>query len=269
MTFSTTQIRQLARSAQPIGTTELDHAINEANRVFGYDAWDREIVSTECIWRNKLERGFHAAYTAKIRVTVRAGDDLVAREGHGGGEARALTPGRAHATALISAEADAMQRVLATFGRRFAFQESMKRRATKNEQVAPVTGKLSDRNDTSPTAQALNGETPSTPESNGIDKAALPLAEPRRRRSEDHLRHVRQQPCLVCGRIPSQAHHLRFAQPKALGRKVSDEFTVPLCSAHHDQLHHVGDEKGWWEDHGIDPIAIATDLWAETGPPKS
>ena len=51
-----------------------------------------------------------------------------------------------------------------------------------------------------------------------IDKSVLALAEPRRVRDKEHLRNVAAQPCLVCGRRPSQAHHLRFAQPRALGR---------------------------------------------------
>ena len=59
------------------------------------------------------------------------------------------------------------------------------------------------------------------------------------------------QPCLVCGRQPSDPHHLRFAQPRALGLKVSDEFTVPLCRGHHRQLHQAGNEVAWWENLNI------------------
>src|SRR5262249_44995807 len=62
----------------------------------------------------------------------------------------------------------------------------------------------------------------------GIDKSVLTVAAPRRYRNRDHLRFVMQQPCLLCGRKPSDAHHIRFAQPRALGRKASDEFAVPL-----------------------------------------
>jgi len=54
-----------------------------------------------------------------------------------------------------------------------------------------------------------------------------------------------QRPCLICGRQPSDPHHLRFAQPRALGRKVSDEFIVPLCRAHHREVHRCSDEVGW------------------------
>jgi hypothetical protein len=62
-----------------------------------------------------------------------------------------------------------------------------------------------------------------------IDKSLLEFPEPRRIHDRDHIRHVMTQPCLICGRRPSDPHHLRFAQSRALGRKVSDEFTVPLC----------------------------------------
>jgi hypothetical protein len=54
---------------------------------------------------------------------------------------------------------------------------------------------------------------------------------------------------------------LRFAQPRALGRKVSDEFTVPVCRAHHRELHRHGNEKAWWEGIGLDPLPIALRLW--------
>jgi hypothetical protein len=79
-----------------------------------------------------------------------------------------------------------------------------------------------------------------------------------------HLKFVASQPCLVCGRNPADAHHLRFTQPRAMGRKVSDEFTVPLCRAHHRDLHSVGDEIAWWERRAIDPTATARVLWVST-----
>jgi hypothetical protein len=66
-----------------------------------------------------------------------------------------------------------------------------------------------------------------------VDKSVLVFPEPRRIRDRDHIRHVIKQPCLICGRRPSDPHHLRFTQSRALGRKVSDEFTVPLCRGHH------------------------------------
>ena len=98
----------------------------------------------------------------------------------------------------------------------------------------------------------------------GIDKSVLTVAAPRRYRNRDHLRFVMQQPCLLCGRKPSDAHHIRFVQPRALGRKVSDEYAVPLCRSHHRAVHRAGDEKAWWKQAEIDPIKVARKLWKRT-----
>jgi hypothetical protein len=97
-----------------------------------------------------------------------------------------------------------------------------------------------------------------------VDKSALPLSEPRRYRDRAHLEFVTLQPCLLCGRQPSDAHHLRFTQVKALGCKVSDEFAVPLCRTHHRALHQSGDEAAWWKDSGIDAVTVAHQLWQHT-----
>ena len=90
-----------------------------------------------------------------------------------------------------------------------------------------------------------------------------PIAIPksRRIRNKEHLKFVARHPCLICGRTPAQAHHLRFAQPRAMSMKVSDEFTVPLCTGHHDELHRTGDEQAWWARNGIDPLKVAERLW--------
>jgi hypothetical protein len=100
----------------------------------------------------------------------------------------------------------------------------------------------------------------------GIDKSMLLLAEPRRVRDREHVRYVAKQPCLVCGRSPSDPHHLRFAQTRALGRKVSDEFVVPLCRGHHREVHRCGDEAAWWGKIGVDSTVAARTLWLETHP---
>ncbi len=97
-----------------------------------------------------------------------------------------------------------------------------------------------------------------------VDKSALPISAPRRVRDKEHLRYVASQPCLVCGRSPGHAHHIRYAQPRAMGRKVSDEWTVPLCATHHRALHTVGDEEKWWKERQIDPIALAERLWRQS-----
>jgi len=116
----------------------------------------------------------------------------------------------------------------------------------------------------------LNGTPSAAPVADGEAalQPALPEAEfahpkePSRKRSKAHLLFVREQPCLVCRQTPCDAHHLKFAQPRALGRKVSDEFTVPLCRAHHEELHRHGNERAWWANLQIAPLPVAQELWA-------
>jgi hypothetical protein len=104
------------------------------------------------------------------------------------------------------------------------------------------------------------------PRTKPVDKSVLALPELRRRRDREHIRFVAKQACLICGRRPSDAHHVRFAQSGALGRKVSDEFTVPLCRGHHREVHRFGKEAKWWDHAGIDPMITARKLWLETHP---
>jgi ERF superfamily len=99
-----------------------------------------------------------------------------------------------------------------------------------------------------------------------IDKSTLALPVPRRVRDKAHLKFVCSQPCLICGRRPADPHHLRFAQFPALGRRVSDEFTVPLCRVHHREIHRCENEAEWWNNAGIDPLPVASTLWAQTRP---
>lgn len=123
-------------------------------------------------------------------------------------------------------------------------QTKQTKRAEKNRQVME-----SDQS-------AVSGETALK-----IDKSELALGEPRRHRDKNHLRFVASKPCLICERTPTDAHHLRFAQPRAMGRKTSDEFTVPLCRVHHRENHRVGREELWWNAQKIDPLETAALLW--------
>jgi hypothetical protein len=132
--------------------------------------------------------------------------------------------------------------------------------ATKLEVIAAENAKADEV--TAPFKESLAEKT-RTPQ---IGKSVLGFPEPRRIRDRDHVRHVMQQPCLICGRRPSDPHHLRFAQSRALGRKASDEFTVPLCRTHHREIHRCGDERSWWGKTGVDPLAAARALWLETHP---
>jgi hypothetical protein len=111
------------------------------------------------------------------------------------------------------------------------------------------------------------------PDARGNQKAAgvgrsrsspiVALGKTVRLRNKDHRKFVLRQPCLVCGRVPSDPHHLSYTQPRALGRRVSDEFTVPVCRVHHRELHRSGDEAAWWQRLNIDPLPVALKLWQQ------
>jgi hypothetical protein len=116
------------------------------------------------------------------------------------------------------------------------------------------------------THSTLNPDHHSTRRTKTVDKSVLALPAPRRIRDREHVKSVAKQACLVCGRSPSDAHHLRFAQSRAIGCKVSDEFTVPLCRGHHREVHRSGNEAGWWENVRIDPTVSARTLWLKTHP---
>ena len=316
MGFSAKQVSALQRKpdGRHVKTREVNgrelsyiegwHAISEANRIFGFDAWNRETAETKCVLTRENRGAFHAVYTARVRITVQADGSTVIREGHGTGEGRGSSPGEVHDLALKAAETDATKRALATFGRPFglALYGGGKTTATATAQISspgtvPTQQAFNHKmppDDTTPiprpsryygrsqdlvttdTAQArqqlkvqptadmsIAPESPE-PQRARIDKSVLTISEPKRHRDKAHLRFVGSHPCLVCGRQPSDAHHLRFAQTRALGMKVSDEFTVPLCREHHRQLHHAGNELAWWHNLSIKPLPIAEELWAKS-----
>ena len=120
------------------------------------------------------------------------------------------------------------------------------------------------RSSNRPTPQLpLRSSCPGRPADRRVTPKAIRL------RDKEHCKFVTTQPCVVCGRRPSEAHHIRFAQPRALGRKVSDEYTVPVCRLHHRELHRYGDEASWWAATNIDPLPIALDLWRRSRADRS
>ena len=296
-------VRSRLRDGRELSYVEGWYVLAQANRIFGFDGWDRETIETKCIMGRDARGTSTAVYSARVRITVHADGGVIIREGHGTGEATGQSVGEVHDRALKAAETDATKRALATFGRAFglalyagtgsaaprhkenrtASQPPLLRADNADETIA------SSHVDGVPPPAAANGATigvaaspaPESPPATGvaagrtngtvvrelrqrIDKSALPLREPLRIRDKEHLRYVASQPCLLCSATPSDAHHVRFAQPRAMGRKVGDEFTVPLCRAHHHELHHSGNEAAWWHDMGIDPIDIAGQLWSES-----
>lgn len=334
MSFNQNQVRKLRAKlrSQHVRTREADgitlaylegwHVVAEANRIFGFEGWDRETISSECVWSKQVNGRYCAAYVTRIRIRVRAGEAVIVREGSGAGESNAASPGQAHEFAAKAAETDATKRALMTFGNAFglslyggsvdprltaspltpAGHERPDQAATKQhsatdpvvakpsqsvaKEVETVTTNIEEPLDPARTATLpVTLPAPNWPQfsplceaqrldrerQDRIDKAALTLGEPRRLRSSAHLAFVASRPCLICGRNRAHAHHLKFAQPTALGRKVSDEFTVPLCSTHHRELHRHGDERVWWEAHRIDALSVAAALWStgSTSGPRS
>jgi Rad52/22 family double-strand break repair protein len=313
MGFSAKQLQALQRSldSRHIRTREAHGrelsyiegwlAISEANRIFGFDAWDRETVETRCVLGRENRGSFLAVYIAKVRITVHANGVTIIREGHGSGEGRGNSPGEVHDVALKAAETDATKRALATFGRPFGLELYRQARtpgsppAAKNpmdaiaaprfgfhpddttpiprpsryygrQRRAPLMEEFRIGNDgkaqTPVTAPALS---PAKVDLFGrIDKSELTISEPKRLRDKQHLKFVASQPCLICGRQPSDPHHLRYAQPRAIGLKVSDEFTVPLCRGHHRELHQAGNELIWWSTFKISALEIARSLWEQS-----
>jgi hypothetical protein len=134
---------------------------------------------------------------------------------------------------------------------------------SSSDAAAPSNGEPSVPQISDPQVIATSDSTDAG-QAKGIDKSTLTVAAPRRYRNREHLRYVAQQACLICGRKQSDPHHLRYLQPRALGRKASDEFAVPLCRSHHRAVHRAGDEQTWWKAAGIDPVKVARQLWRQT-----
>ena len=277
------------------------YVISEANRIFGFDGWNRETVDSRCVLARENRGSFVAVYVAKVRITVHAEAAIIVREGHGSAEGRGTSPGEVHDIALKAAETDATKRALSTFGKPFGLELYRRDKAPRlhNQatlQPANASPRLgSHPDDTTPIprpshyygrrhqnsmtellrqdqARPREDNTAAPPLAPAgadslpgkIDKSQLAIAEPKRLRDRAHLKFVASQPCLVCGRQPADPHHLRFAQPQAIGLKVSDEFTVPLCRTHHRQLHQTSNEVAWWEDLHIDAMEIASGLWQQS-----
>jgi len=317
MAFSTKQLQALRRSVDSrcVRTREANgrelsyiegwYVISEANRIFGFEGWNRETIESRCVLARETRGNFIAVYIARVRITVQANGAIVVREGHGTGEGRGTSPGEVHDIAIKAAETDATKRALATFGKPFGLElyRTHKPTTAQNSSVSTALPVNADvrvgfhPDDTTPIprpskyyggrqsqlpnvrsgamkresmenarhALPLSKEAPKlSPEP--IDKSVLTIGEPKRLRDKAHLRFVASQPCIVCGRQPSDPHHLRFAQPRAIGLKVSDEFTVPLCRGHHRQLHQVGNEVAWWEERNINALGVARELWQRTHP---
>ena len=166
---------------------------------------------------------------------------------------------------LIAADADAVE---AAFRDRLAAIELVRASDQGDTQAAPAGESASPVEKLFLTSMDEIAPDPIIlPSSPGVRRRRV-AAKTIRLRDKEHCKFVAAQPCTVCGRTPSEAHHIRFAQPRALGRKVSDEYTVPVCRLHHRELHGYGDEASWWAAVSIDPLPIGLELWRQSHRPE-
>src|SRR5262249_27116271 len=208
------------------------YAISEANRIFGFDGWNRETLESRCVLARENRGSFLAVYIARVRITVRAEGETVIREGHGTGEGRGMSPGEAHDFALKAAETDGTKRALATFGKPFGLALYRNGKTTLSLKPSAAEPMLDRRrvnlppDDTTPIPRpsryygrrqdlvtrdrarlrklGVQGSVdasivPSAPDllPARIDKSVLTIAEPKRLRDKAHLRFIASQPCLL------------------------------------------------------------------------
>lgn len=81
----------------------------------------------------------------------------------------------------------------------------------------------------------------------------------------EHLARVRLLPCCLCLIYSRdvEAHHLCISDERGVGLKASDKWAVPLCRAHHNEVHTHGTRHHgeWFYENGVDDVQLATALW--------
>jgi DNA recombination protein Rad52 len=119
-------VRQREQGRSRVSYLEGWQVIAEANRIFGFDGWQRQTIAVRCVAQaerligREQKPGWGVTYTARVRVTVTAGGLApLVREGSGAGHGIDVDLGQAHESALKEAETDAMKRALMTFGNPF------------------------------------------------------------------------------------------------------------------------------------------------------
>ena len=258
------QIRTREANGRELSYIEGWFAISEANRIFGFDGWSRETIESRCVLARENRGTFLAVYVAKVRITVQADGATVVREGHGSGEGRGTSPGEVHDIALKAAETDATKRAFATFGKPFGLELYRQSRTSGN---LPPSKPAADAvaatrfgfhpDDTTPiprpshyygrrqdpplhkqlSAQPVSPAPPLAPSARPpparSTKALLPYPNPNVGAINPISALWPPSRALFAVAIRATRTISGFAQPRALGVKVSDEFTVPLCRGHH------------------------------------
>jgi DNA recombination protein Rad52 len=119
--LSRNHVKERSQSGRSFSYIEGWHAIAEANRIFGFDNWDRETLEYRLVGENACKvgaakrDGWNVTYI--VRVRIRVGD--IIRDGTGSGHGTDANLGLAHESAIKEAETDAMKRAFMTFGNPF------------------------------------------------------------------------------------------------------------------------------------------------------
>ncbi len=137
-------VRQREQGRSRVSYLEGWQVIAEANRIFGFDGWQRQTIAVRCVAQAERligrdqKSGWGVTYTARVRVTVTAGGlTPLVREGSGAGHGIDVDLGQAHESALKEAETDAMKRALMTFGNPFGLALYDKRQREVTSSPAP------------------------------------------------------------------------------------------------------------------------------------
>lgn len=114
-------VAEREQGGKKLSYIEAWHAIAEANRIFGFDGWNRETVDLRQLGVPREVNGkMRVGYSARVRITVMTPTgSLIIREGCGFGSGIDRDEDQAHESALKEAESDAMKRALMTFGNPF------------------------------------------------------------------------------------------------------------------------------------------------------
>ena len=167
------KVQTRSQAGRSLAYLEGWQAIAEANRIFGFDGWQRETIAVQCV--SERERtlgssnraGWGVTYTARVRISV--GD--VIREGSGAGHGIDADLGQAHESALKEAETDAMKRALMTFGNPFGLALYDKQQREVTSSATPA----SNANPSSRPAEAAPRQQPQSPAQQEKDPSLDPL----------------------------------------------------------------------------------------------
>ncbi|WP_130128975.1 RAD52 family DNA repair protein [Synechococcus sp. WH 8101] len=141
------KVRQREQGRMRVSYLEGWQVIAEANRIFGFDGWDRLTLNASCVAEHERpvgrerKSGWGVTYTVRVRIVVIAGERCLIREGSGAGHGIDLDQGLAHESALKEAETDATKRALMSFGNAFglALYDKQQRQVSSGREQGSAT----------------------------------------------------------------------------------------------------------------------------------